>query len=240
MKPKEVEGVTPAQSVIECRDVKIRFNDAGDEIEILNGIDLDVLRGNFISIVGNSGSGKSTLLHILAGLEQASEGVVRILGQEVARLNRAKRAQLRQSHLGFVYQLHHLLPEFTALENVAVPLMIGGVKRKSALEQAAHWLKQVGLDHRYSHRPSALSGGERQRVAIARALVTSPDCVLADEPTGNLDAHTAAQVQELLFELNSQGTSFIVVTHDTQFASRAPLQFEMIDGALKNRNESLS
>lgn len=223
------------ESVIECQDVKIRFRDAGHELEVLHGIDLRVGAGEFISIVGNSGSGKSTLLHILAGLEQASEGTVHIMGKNVGQLSLAQRAQIRQAHLGFVYQLHHLLPEFSAVENVAMPLMLGRTSKKMALEKAAYWLEEVGVAHRLNHRPSALSGGERQRVAIARALVTEPDCVLADEPTGNLDSNTAEQVQQLLAELNATGTSFIVVTHDQIFASKAKSRYEMRDGRLYNQ-----
>ncbi|HCK91486.1 MAG TPA: lipoprotein-releasing system ATP-binding protein LolD, partial [Gammaproteobacteria bacterium] len=167
--------------VIACDAVKIRFADAGDQLEVLHGINLDVHTGDFVSIVGNSGSGKSTLLHILAGLEQPSEGEVSILGTALSPLNKTQRALLRRQHLGFIYQLHHLLPEFTALENVAMPLMLNGMTRKQACEAAQHWLEKVKVGHRVKHRPSALSGGERQRVAIARALVTNPACVLADE-----------------------------------------------------------
>ena len=219
-------------AVLQCQNVKIRFRDADAELEVLHGIDLTVQKGEFVSIVGNSGSGKSTLLHIMAGLEQASEGAVYIAGEAVARMNKTQRALMRQAHLGFVYQLHHLLPEFSAIENVAMPLMLGGTSRKKAHEAALHWLERVGVDHRKSHRPSALSGGERQRVALARALVTNPKCVLADEPTGNLDSTTAGHIHALIQELNQTGTSFVIVTHDTQFASMAQARYEMKDGVL--------
>lgn len=222
--------------VIACDAVKIRFVDAGDQLEVLHGINLDVHTGDFVSIVGNSGSGKSTLLHILAGLEQPSEGEVSILGTALSPLNKTQRALLRRQHLGFIYQLHHLLPEFTALENVAMPLMLNGMTRKQACEAAQHWLEKVKVGHRVKHRPSALSGGERQRVAIARALVTNPACVLADEPTGNLDSSTAAQIHELMVDLNESGTSFIVVTHDRLFADMATRRYEMIDGRLESRH----
>ena len=222
--------------VIACDAVKIRFADAGDQLEVLHGINLDVHTGDFVSIVGNSGSGKSTLLHILAGLEQPSEGEVSILGTALSPLNKTQRALLRRQHLGFIYQLHHLLPEFTALENVAMPLMLNGMTRKQACEAAQHWLEKVKVGHRVKHRPSALSGGERQRVAIARALVTNPACVLADEPTDNLDSSTAAQIHELMVDLNESGTSFIVVTHDRLFADMATRRYEMIDGRLESRH----
>lgn len=219
-------------AVLCCQGVKIRFRDADTELEVLHGIDLSVYGGEFISIVGNSGSGKSTLLHILAGLEPASEGEVLIAGQSVAALNKRQRALLRQSHLGFVYQLHHLLPEFSAIENVAMPLMLGGVTSKKAKQRALYWLKKVGVDHRQGHRPNALSGGERQRVALARALVTEPKCILADEPTGNLDLTTAGQIHELICELHLAGTSFVIVTHDQHFAAMAQARYEMQDGRL--------
>lgn len=219
--------------VLQCCDIKIRFRDAGAELEVLHGIDLNVHSGEFVSIVGNSGSGKSTLLHILAGLEQASEGEVYIVGQPVSGLNKTQRALLRQAHLGFVYQLHHLLPEFSAVENVAMPLMLGGLSIQHASEKALYWLDRVGVAHRKNHRPNALSGGERQRVAIARALVTDPQCVLADEPTGNLDSNTAGYIHALIQELNESGTSFVIVTHDIQFASMAGVCYEMHDGVLQ-------
>ncbi len=218
--------------VMQCKDVKIRFADAGQQLEVLHGINLDVVAGDFISIVGNSGSGKSTLLHILAGLENASEGEVIIHGQKISGLNKTQRALLRGQYLGFIYQLHHLLPEFTAVENVAMPLLLRGVAKKHAYEQAATWLERVKVGHRLQHRPSALSGGERQRVAIARALSAEPSCILADEPTGNLDSTTASQIHELMLELNESGTSFIIVTHDRDFAQMAKRRFEMRDGYL--------
>jgi len=225
----ETKSQTP---VIECRDLQMSFDDAGDALNVLQGIEFRVFPGDFISIVGNSGCGKSTLLHLLAGLESPSQGEVYVAGQLVNSLTKAQRATMRRQSLGFVYQLHHLLPEFSASENVAMPLMLRGETKAKSLEQANHWLERVGLSQRIKHRPSALSGGERQRVAIARALAGNPKCVLADEPTGNLDEHSAAQVQDLLFSLAETGTSFIVVTHDNRFAGRAMLRYKMSDGLL--------
>ena len=218
--------------VLECKSLSMTFNDAGHQLSVIENVDFLVYPSNFISIVGNSGSGKSTLLHLLAGLESPTSGEVYLHGEAIQRLNKTQRALMRRQHLGFVYQLHHLLPEFSALENIAMPLRLRGDSPKAALEASAYWLEQVGLSHRSSHRPSALSGGERQRVAIARALCSEPSCVLADEPTGNLDEHSALQVQDLLIDLASKGTSFIVVTHDRKFAARAPLQYKMHDGLL--------
>jgi len=231
-----MNNVQDKPAILEAAAVQMTFIDANRQVEVLHGIDLSINQGDFISIVGTSGSGKSTLLHVLAGLETASAGQVRIAGQDIAGLNRAQRAQLRQQHLGFVYQLHHLLPEFTAAENVAMPLLLAGQNAKLAKEKAEHWLSQVSMSHRISHRPNALSGGERQRVAIARALVNEPACVLADEPTGNLDLETALQIQQLLQTLHQQGTSFVVVTHDQAFAKLAPRQLTMQNGRI-HQNE---
>ena len=221
------------EAVIQCSNLKMTFDDAGSPLEILHGINFQVEVGGFVSIVGNSGSGKSTFLQLLAGLESPSFGSVTIAGQRIDTMNKTERAAFRRDHLGFIYQLHHLLPEFSAAENVAMPLLLKGIKKSLAIETAKVWLDKVGLSHRFHHRPNALSGGERQRVAIARALVAEPVCVFADEPTGNLDTHNANQIQDLMLELSELGTCFVVVTHDTAFSQRAKTQYLMTDGCLE-------
>jgi lipoprotein-releasing system ATP-binding protein len=219
--------------VIACRDLRKTFVIGKENVPVLKGVNLEVGRGESIAIIGASGSGKSTLLHLLGGLDQASDGSVQILGQEVHKMNEVQRGELRNHSLGFVYQFHHLLPEFTALENVAMPLLIRGMKRSDAEPRAAAMLTQVGLAHRLGHLPSELSGGERQRVAVARALVTEPACVLADEPTGNLDRDSARALFALIQELNAKlGTSFIVVTHDLDLAAKMQRQLRLLDGVL--------
>lgn len=228
-------GVQDTETVISCRKLSKNYLIGKNEVPVLRGVDLDVRRGERIAIVGASGSGKSTLLHLLGGLDQASSGSVQILGQSMQAISEASRGELRNRALGFVYQFHHLLPEFTALENVAMPLLIRGMKRGDAEPRAAAMLEQVGLSHRLHHQPAELSGGERQRAAVARALVTEPACVLADEPTGNLDRKSAEALFELMQELNARlNTSFVVVTHDLDLANRMQRKLHLIDGVLQS------
>ena len=218
-------------SIIRCENLCKTYT--GLDVAVLNGIDLSVRKGEQIAIVGASGSGKSTLLHLLGGLDTPSDGIVELLGNNLNQLSETRKGQIRNDALGFVYQFHHLLPEFTAVENVAMPLLIGRMSRQKALAQASEMLERVGLSHRLEHMPGELSGGERQRAALARALVTEPDCILADEPTGNLDRVTANQVFELLIEINAAlKTSLIVVTHDMTLADKMDRRYQLEDGRL--------
>ncbi len=224
-------------NIIECRKLTQYFDDAGERVEVFHDLDLQIKKGERLAIVGASGSGKSTLLYMLGGLDKIKSGKVIIDGQDISQLKAKKLGKLRNQVLGFVYQFHHLLAEFSALENVAMPLLIRGESVQSARLKATELLTKVGLEHRLSHKPGELSGGERQRAAIARALVTEPECLLADEPTGNLDNHTARQVYDLLIQLNEQlGVSLVLVTHDEQLASRMERVLKLSDGCLSRIN----
>jgi len=220
-------------AILKCSQISKQFSDGDLQTDVLSDINLTIKKGERIAIVGSSGSGKSTLLHILGGLDEPSQGNVELLGQDINELSVNKLSQLRNQHLGFVYQFHHLLPEFTAVENVAIPLVIGGQSPKHAQQQAEELLIKVGLGHRLQHKPSELSGGERQRAALARALITKPACLLADEPTGNLDSRTAQAIFDLIIELNETfSTALVIVTHDRELASKMDTTLTLQDGKL--------
>lgn len=221
--------------IVSAKDLKKSYTQGATQVEVLKGLDFTVYKGEQVAIVGSSGSGKSTLLHMLGGLDTPSAGTLTVGGQDIGALSAKKRGQLRNEMMGFIYQFHHLLPEFSALENVSMPLLIGGAGVSVAREKAAEMLERVGLDARLNHKPGELSGGERQRAAVARALVTRPKIVLADEPTGNLDEKTAEKVYHLMLELNQEfSTSFLVVTHDMRLARRMDRIMVLTSGNLRN------
>jgi lipoprotein-releasing system ATP-binding protein len=220
-------------AVIEAKSVSKVFHQGKLHVEVLKGVDFRVAAGESHAILGASGAGKSTLMHLLGGLDHVSGGEIRIADTELSKLSETRLGNLRNRHLGFIYQFHHLLPEFSALENIAMPLLIRRQKFSTACDEARAWLAKVGLTERAEHKPGELSGGERQRVALARALVTRPDCLLADEPTGNLDQHTAAKMLELMLGLNREmNTALVVVTHDLSIAQRMQFRWHMHDGIL--------
>jgi lipoprotein-releasing system ATP-binding protein len=227
-------------TILQCKGLTKRYQQGELDVEVLKGVNLTIKAGERVAIMGASGSGKSTLLHLLGGLEKPSSGEVILDNVSLNRINASKLAKLRNQSLGFIYQFHHLLNEFTLLENVAMPLLIGNKSIKEAQQQATALLDRVGLGHRVKHKPSELSGGERQRAAIARALINTPKCVLADEPTGNLDSKTAENIYQLMSELNQElQVSFLIVTHDKALAQRMDTVLQMEDGLILNQKSDL-
>ncbi|HNU66575.1 MAG TPA: lipoprotein-releasing ABC transporter ATP-binding protein LolD [Methylotenera sp.] len=225
-------ATTKTNNILRCIGLQKTY--AGLEVPVLAGIDFSVNAGEQVVVVGASGSGKSTLLHLLAGLDSPSQGEVMLMGKSLKSMTETNKGLMRNQSLGFVYQFHHLLPEFTALENVALPLLIRKLAKREAYQQASEMLAKVGLGHRLEHLPGELSGGERQRAAVARALVTKPKCVIADEPTGNLDRTTAHQVFDMLLDINqTQGVALVVVTHDLELAAKMQRQYRLVDGLLQ-------
>lgn len=232
------ENVTVNEPVLVCRDVVRRFDEGSSVLEVLSGVDLEVLPGERLAIIGASGSGKTTLLQVLGGLDEPTTGQISVGGHSMAQISETEKGLLRNKYIGFVYQFHHLLPEFSAEENVAMPLLIRGVTRAQALQDARDLLSRVGLGERLTHKPGELSGGERQRAAVARALINRPALVLADEPTGNLDAGNGAQVLSLMLELNRElQTSLVIVTHDHSIASQMDRILVLENGRLRAADE---
>ena len=225
-------ATTKTNNILRCSGLQKTY--AGLEVPVLAGIDFSVNAGEQVVVVGASGSGKSTLLHLLAGLDSPSQGEVMLMGKSLKSMTETNKGLMRNQSLGFVYQFHHQLPEFTALENVALPLLIRKLAKREAYQKASEMLAKVGLGHRLEHLPGELSGGERQRAAVARALVTKPKCVIADEPTGNLDRTTAHQVFDMLLDINqTQGVALVVVTHDLELAAKMQRQYRLVDGLLQ-------
>lgn len=223
------------RSILECQGLTRTFHEGPADVTVLNGVDMKIAAGEQVAIIGASGSGKSTLLHLLGGLDEPSSGTVKVDGEDIIAMKPGPRDRYRNSKLGFVYQFHHLLPEFTALENVSMPLMIRRLPEDEIQIRATEMLQRVGLEHRVKHKPGELSGGERQRTALARAMVTNPLCILADEPTGNLDRQTAESVYALMLELNREkDTAFVIVTHDHALAERMSRTCVLEDGVLRD------
>lgn len=234
--PEPPEALAPRPRVVEASGLrKVYFQEDGSELPILEGVEIEVSRGEAVAIVGASGTGKSTLLHLLGGLDRPTNGSVRIEGRDLVDLSERDLAALRNQRIGFVFQFHHLLREFTAVENVMMPLLIGGVEQETAGQRARELLEQVGLSHRLNHKPWQLSGGEQQRVAVARALANRPAVVIADEPSGNLDTHTGEQLHDLFFRLRADhGVALILATHNRELADRADRILQVKEGQLRN------